>query len=131
MASNDAIEEELDPNLVGVLDGDDPDDDDVDNDDLVPDGFTVEGEDDEESDDPAVEALPDPGTTAVVDASVAGEAEPDEFEDDGPALIVATEREEEDVLAKRPGEFICTRCYLVKNNTQLANRSKKICRDCA
>ena len=128
MASNDALEDELDPDLVGVLDGDDPDDD-ADEGDLVPDGFSVEGEDvDDAAADDADEALP----VAVVVADPAGgdEAEPDDFEDDGPALIVVAEREEDDVLAKRPGEFICTRCYLVKNNTQLANRSKKICRDC-
>jgi len=128
VASNDALEDELDPGLVGVLDGDDPDDD-ADEGDLVPDGFSVEGEDvDDAAADDADEALP----VAVVVADPAGgdETEPDDFEDDGPALIVVAEREEDDVLAKRPGEFICTRCYLVKNNTLLANRSKKICRDC-
>ncbi len=29
------------------------------------------------------------------------------------------------------GEFVCSICYLVKKSSQLANRRKKICTDCA
>lgn len=28
-------------------------------------------------------------------------------------------------------EFVCSNCFLVKRNTQLANRRKKLCNDCA
>jgi hypothetical protein len=28
-------------------------------------------------------------------------------------------------------EFVCTSCFLVKRSSQLANKRKKICRDCA
>jgi hypothetical protein len=30
-----------------------------------------------------------------------------------------------------PGEFVCADCFLVKKNTQLANKRKQICNDCA
>lgn len=33
--------------------------------------------------------------------------------------------------AIRPGEFVCQSCFLVKRMSQLANRKKMICRDCA
>jgi hypothetical protein len=33
--------------------------------------------------------------------------------------------------AIRPGEFVCQSCFLVKRISQLANRKKMICRDCA
>ena len=29
------------------------------------------------------------------------------------------------------GEFVCSSCFLVKKNTQLANKRKQICNDCA
>ena len=28
-------------------------------------------------------------------------------------------------------EFVCTSCFLVKRSSQLANKRKKVCRDCA
>lgn len=34
------------------------------------------------------------------------------------------------VLPKQPGEFVCQSCFLVKSQTQLADRRKKFCRDC-
>lgn len=33
--------------------------------------------------------------------------------------------------AVRAGEFVCQSCFLVKRQTQLANRKKMICLDCA
>jgi hypothetical protein len=33
--------------------------------------------------------------------------------------------------AVRSGEFVCQSCFLVKRSTQLANRKKMICLDCA
>lgn len=36
-----------------------------------------------------------------------------------------------DAHAVREGEFVCRSCFLVKRTTQLANRKKMICRDCA
>lgn len=36
-----------------------------------------------------------------------------------------------DAHAVREGEFVCQSCFLVKRASQLANRRKMICRDCA
>jgi hypothetical protein len=36
-----------------------------------------------------------------------------------------------DAHAVRDGEFVCLSCFLVKRTSQLANRRKMICRDCA
>ena len=40
---------------------------------------------------------------------------------DGPAKI----------LPRRPGEFLCTSCFLVLPRNQLADRKRMLCRDCA
>lgn len=37
----------------------------------------------------------------------------------------------ESVEEAAPDEFVCTSCFLVKRSSQLANKRKKICRDCA
>ncbi|MGQ0848788.1 MAG: DUF4193 family protein [Actinomycetota bacterium] len=36
-----------------------------------------------------------------------------------------------DAHAVREGEFVCQSCFIVKRTSQLANRRKMICRDCA
>jgi len=38
---------------------------------------------------------------------------------------------EADADAKNEDEFVCQSCFLVKRTSQLANKSKKICSDCA
>ena len=121
-AQTDEIDDELDPDLVGEV----IEDDDLEDDDELTDGFVVEGEDVEVSDDA------DEGATVLPAAELAAEDVEDDFADE-PALVaaVASEDEEEDIPTKRSGEFICARCYLVKSNSQMANRKQKICRDCA
>lgn len=117
--------EELDPELdVELGAADDELDDDLDGDDL-PDGFVVEGGDDdvEDADDDV-----DVGATIVEVAEVAAE-DPDDFEEEI-APLVRVPDEEDDAPARRSGEFICTRCFMVKSDSQLAVRSRKVCRDC-
>jgi len=41
---------------------------------------------------------------------------------------LALDQEADSVAA---GEFVCSSCFLVKKNTQLANKRKQICNDCA
>ena len=36
-----------------------------------------------------------------------------------------------EAAAKQSDEFVCQSCFLVKRSSQLANRRKMICRDCA
>ncbi len=60
-------------------------------------------------------------------------------------LVVADEEEEEvdevsdtedrsdasvKVLPKRPDEFVCQSCFLVKHPSQLADPKSQLCRDC-
>lgn len=68
-------------------------------------------------------------------ASASAAAEDDGDDDDD-------EEEEEDqggddrqsarakVLAKKPGEFVCQSCFLVKHPGQLADPARLLCRDC-
>jgi hypothetical protein len=33
-------------------------------------------------------------------------------------------------VPKQANEFVCASCYLVKHQSQLADRAKNLCRDC-
>jgi hypothetical protein len=121
--------EELDPELdVELAVDDDELDDELE--DALPDGFGVEGEDEDDavttSDDETDADVPD----VIAPALAAEDADTDDFEEDL-ATVVAVPEEEDEVMGRRAGEFICTRCFLVKKDTQLAVRSRKVCRDCA
>lgn len=120
--------EELDPEVDVELGGADEDDELDEELDGLPDGFVVEDGTDatagagEDEDD-------DEGSTVTPAADAAAE-EPDDFEEEI-APVVRVPDEEDEAPARRTGEFVCSRCYLVKNESQLAVRSRKVCRDCA
>lgn len=128
--------EELRPEIDVELGAtEDESDEDLD-DDGLPEGFVVEGDDEDvdgvegiveshEDDDDDV----DVGATIIDVVEVAAE-DPDDFEEEI-APVVRVPDEEDDAPARRSGEFVCTRCYLVKRDSQLAVRSRKVCRDCA
>lgn len=122
--------EELDPELDVELGGDGIDDDEDDADDGgLPDGFVVEGGDEDDAD--AGDADEDDVDPAAIPAAAAeAPDEPDEFEEEL-APVVRVPDEEEEAPTRRAGEFICTSCFLVKRESQLAVRSRKVCRDCA
>jgi hypothetical protein len=118
----DDIDDELDADLVGEV----IEDEELDDEDELPDGFVVEGEDVAEADDL------DEGSTVDPAVDVVAEDVDDDFAEEPTLVVVATsDDDDEDIPVKRSGEFICTRCYLVKSNSQLANRKQKACRDCA
>jgi len=109
-----------DEGLSAVADDDDDDDDTVDDDD-----------DDDDDDDEALDEL---------------EAEELEMltEDESVETIVVDEAAEmrairraeiamegESVDAAAANEFVCTSCFLVKRTSQLANKRKRLCADCA
>ena len=121
--------EELDPELDVELGGDDPDEDLDDGIDGIPEGFVVDGEDETDDADDADDASEDVAA-GVADTVMAAEEDPDDFEEDI-APIVRVPDEEDEAPARRSGEFVCTRCFLVKSESQLAVRSRKVCRDCA
>jgi Domain of unknown function (DUF4193) len=66
------------------------------------------------------------------------EAQDDEDDaDDEPIASVATARDERlepldaRVIPMQSTEFVCKNCYLVKHRSQLADRRRMLCRDCA
>ena len=123
--------EELDPELDVELGGDDPDEDLDDDIDGIPDGFVVDGDgDDDDAGDGDDDEGSGDGEGPVSTAAIAAEDDPDDFEEEI-APIVRVPDEEDEAPARRNGEFICTRCFLVKSESQLAVRSRKVCRDCS
>ncbi len=124
-------DEDLDEDLVevGIGAGLDEDlDDDVADPDAVPEGFLVVGEDDVADDADVAPSAPDPlaaddGARAVAVIEAAGR---------GVSLPGDEDGDDEDGFAvRRDGEFVCSRCHLVKRDTQLARPRLRICRDCA
>lgn len=65
----------------------------------------------------------------------AEEAEAPEEEDAALVASMAKDARLEPLEAKvvpiQSTEFVCKRCYLVKHQSQLANKKKTLCRDCA
>ncbi len=114
-------------------------------------------DDEEESDEEEAEAKPAPARSRR--GSPADDEEEDEDEDDGDDVeasldVILKERlvvedvevEDEDeeapqetddrsdasrkVTPRRPDEFVCQSCFLVKHPSQLADKSLQFCRDC-
>jgi hypothetical protein len=120
-------EEEL--GEVALVDDDDDDDEVAGPTDLVVDAETVpietEDDDDDELDDDDVEASLDvilKERLVVVDDEEDEEEEAPDSEDRGEGSLR--------VLPKQPGEFVCRSCFLVKSQTQLADKKRLLCRDC-
>jgi len=55
----------------------------------------------------------------------------DEVEDDEAVDVEDRSEGNERVLPKQADEFVCNSCFLVKNTSQLADKKKGLCRDCA
>ncbi len=67
-----------------------------------------------------------------------GRARADESDDEEALLEAIDEREGRGaesltvkVVPEQPDEFTCRRCFLVKHRTQLKDRRKMLCADCA
>ncbi len=122
--------EELDPELDVELGGADPDED-LDEDlDGLPDGFVVDGDDDDGTDDEDLDDDDDAEGLPVANSTVVDGQDPDDFEEEI-APVVRVPEEEDEAPTRRADEFICTKCFLVKRESQLVVRSRKVCRDCA
>lgn len=98
-------------------------------------------EDQNEQDELADEAVEEPEevrdaddieeTLDVILASRFGDGHPDdEFEtvDDDD---IASEGAVDIAALRRPDEFLCQACFLLKKTSQLADRAAQLCRDCA
>ncbi len=108
-------------------------DEDLEDDDVTP-GVDADEDDDDEDEDEDTEALDD------LEAE-----ELDMLTDDEASETIAADEEKQlrdirraqiSIEASAAGgaganEFVCSSCFLVKKTSQLANKRKKICRDCA
>ena len=101
---------------------------------------------DEEADEPE-DVEPDAPGAAVAPASTDEDVESiqdilvkqearDEAEEEDDSVLNLTREERLEPLAVKvvppqPTEFICKKCYLVKHRSQLKDKAKMLCRDCA
>ena len=149
MAEEDVDDELLEEDESGPEDLEEPDLEEIPDEDLLDDDLDVV----------VVDDLPDiaeVGTPVVVPATGDDEDEEEEEdeadEDDVEAsldvilkekLVVADEEDNDEtadqeeradtttkVLPKRPDEFVCQSCFLVKHPSQLADSARLLCRDC-
>jgi hypothetical protein len=122
-----------------ILDDDDLGDDDEGDLDEAADG--VEGEEDEEAAAASAKKTKEEEDEDELEIDHDVEATLDEILKE--RLVVVEEDEEEDetperadesdsgkVPPKRPDEFVCQSCFLVKHPTQLADAKRQYCRDC-
>jgi hypothetical protein len=63
---------------------------------------------------------------------VSGDEDEEEDEDEDEDEAEGDERGDgaTRVLPKQPGEFVCQSCFLVKHQSQLADKERQLCRDC-
>lgn len=66
------------------------------------------------------------GTSRAADADDEQEPDDDDGDGDGDERGDTISR----IQPKRPGEFVCRSCFLVKHPSQLADKKKQLCRDC-
>ena len=126
---DDVFEEDIDEELDDDLEIEDEIDDDVADTEDVEDVEDVEDEEDDTDRDEALDEL-EAEELELIDDEVSESLLVDE------AAELRNIRREELTLnveaqAMRTGEFVCQSCFLVKRTSQLANRKKMICADCA
>ena len=83
----------------------------------------------------SLEAFPLDVATPV-NAGGAGHGHAQEAEEEEESVLTLTREERLEPLAVKvvppqPTEFICSNCYLVKHRSQLKDKAKMLCRDCA
>ncbi|MGH2629340.1 MAG: DUF4193 family protein [Actinomycetota bacterium] len=117
--------------------------DETSNDDEVAEGDPpLEDEEPTEADLADATVPPDPATGGDVESIqellVKQEAadEADEAEDEAPVPLTRDDRlaadpAESRVVPMQETEFVCKRCFLVKHRSQLADKKRTLCRDCA
>jgi hypothetical protein len=122
LEADDLVDEELDEELEVVAV--DVADEEVEDEAPATAQRSTEEEDDEIPDADDVEASLD----VILKERLVVEDEPEDEE-----AVEVDERGEatERVLPKQADEFVCNSCFLVKNTSQLADKKKGLCRDCA
>jgi hypothetical protein len=120
LAEADLLEDDEELGEVALVDDDDDDDEVAGPTDLVVDAETVPIETEDDDDDELDVILKE--RLVVVDDEEDEEEEAPDSEDRGEGSLR--------VLPKQPGEFVCRSCFLVKSQTQLADKKRLLCRDC-
>src|SRR5262245_13771621 len=85
---------------------------------------------------PATTPAGDEDVESIQDILVKQEARAEEAEEEDDSVLTLTREERLEPLATKvvppqPTEFICSNCYLVKHRSQLKDKAKMLCRDCA
>ena len=92
-------------------------------------------EDDEE--DALAEGTPPEPVESSLDELIAKKEEPEAETADEPEEAIPPSTAERieplavKVVPQQPTEFTCRNCFLVKHRSQLANKKRMLCRDCA
>ncbi len=78
----------------------------------------------------------DEDVESIQDILVKQEARSEEAEEEDDSVLTLTREEKLEPLASKvvppqPTEFICSNCFLVKHRSQLKDKAKVLCRDCA
>jgi hypothetical protein len=80
-------------------------------------------------------AAGDGDVESIEDLLVKKEAQAEEEDDEDSILSLTREERLEPLAVKvvppQPTEFICKNCYLVKHRSQLKDKTRMLCRDCA
>ena len=141
MAGEGALVEEVDEDVETELDDEDVelDDAELDDDGLEPEA--IDAIDDEDGDDDESSEAADEEAPVALDALEAEELEIVETDESATMLvdeaseIMAIRREEMTMdveeSAQQGDEFVCQSCFLVLKSSQLANKRKMLCVDCA
>ncbi|MBI3648220.1 MAG: DUF4193 family protein [Actinobacteria bacterium] len=101
------------------------------------DGEDLEPPEDALTEPPAVAADPAAEVASIEDLLVKKESVvPEEEEEEEDALLALTREERLEALDTRvvpiqAAEFVCKKCYLVKHRSQLKDKKRMLCRDCA
>ncbi len=93
----------------------------------VDEGLDILGDEEVSFVDDVEEAL-DEALAARLDGGLSGDAFEDEDDEDD---TFGPEGSADDVPLRRPDEFLCRGCFLLKRASQLAEPSAQLCRDCA
>ena len=85
---------------------------------------------------PAARSGGDEDVESIQDILVKQEARSEEAEEEDDSVLTLTREDRVEPLATKvvppqPTEFICSNCYLVKHRSQLKDKAKVLCRDCA
>jgi len=83
------------------------------------------------------EPAPAEDSDASLDEILSTRPEEQAAEEEDEESVLAMDRDERieslsvKVVPQQPTEFTCRKCYLVKHRSQLADRKRMLCRDCA